>query len=145
MIDLNSQVRVGVASWIFNPSGYVLLGLRHGSHGDGMWAPPGGHIECDETPIMTAVRETAEETGMQLNPENVKEFTFTNDIFPDKHYITIHCITQIEKNINPILMEPNKCEQWMWVHPDDFPKNLFLPILNLLKKTTIKEMACAVK
>ncbi len=32
----------------------------------GKWLQPGGHIEGDETPIETAIRETFEETGVKI-------------------------------------------------------------------------------
>ena len=42
----------------------VLLQLRPFPPG---WELPGGHVEADEEPIETAVRETQEETGYRVN------------------------------------------------------------------------------
>ncbi|MFH1749790.1 MAG: hypothetical protein ABH837_02775, partial [bacterium] len=32
------------------------------------------------------------------------------------------------------VMEPKKCEKWKWFEWNNLPKNLFLPIKNLLKQ-----------
>ena len=132
----NNFVRVGVASWIINQKGDILMGLRRGSHGSGTWAPPGGHMEFGETPIQTAIRETTEETGIILNSESVVVVDFTNDIFitKNKHYITIHCISHINTNITPKVQEPDKCAEWQWFAQNNLPTNLFLSAENFIRK-----------
>jgi 8-oxo-dGTP pyrophosphatase MutT (NUDIX family) len=42
-------------------SGHVLLGEHLNA---GLWLPPGGHVEVDEHPAVTASREAAEELGI---------------------------------------------------------------------------------
>jgi bifunctional NMN adenylyltransferase/nudix hydrolase len=54
-------------------SGHVLLIRRGGNIGNGLWALPGGFIETDETFYAGAVRELAEETGLQTLPSRMKE------------------------------------------------------------------------
>ena len=129
-------VRVGVGCWLFNSTGQVLLGKRKSKHGTGTWAPPGGHLEFGETPQQCASRELFEETGIVI-PENKFRITaVTNDIFTDKHYITVHC--RID-NISalPEIKEPEKCECWKWFDLDKIPSPLFLPAANLLKQKTL--------
>ena len=41
--------RVGIGVLIENENGEVLLGLRRGSHGEGEWSFPGGHLDFGET------------------------------------------------------------------------------------------------
>ena len=50
--------------------GKVLL-HRHGKQG--LWLPPGGHIERDELPHHAAVREIEEETGLRLRLHSEQE------------------------------------------------------------------------
>jgi 8-oxo-dGTP pyrophosphatase MutT (NUDIX family) len=53
--------------------GRVLLLRRRGTGiADGAWAPPGGHVEPGETPRRAAVRELAEETGLELAVERLE-------------------------------------------------------------------------
>lgn len=133
MNSKNKQVQVGVGVWIFNPLGQVLFGYRLSKHGNGTWAPPGGHLEFGETPIQTAIREVCEETGLIIPQNKISEFAYTNDIFPDKHYITIHC--RVDNFIGvPKVIEPDKCDVWKWFDTDKLPEPLFLPVINLLKQ-----------
>lgn len=52
-----------VAGALVIKDGEVLL-LDHAKHG--IWLQPGGHIEEGETPDEAAVRETREETGLEV-------------------------------------------------------------------------------
>jgi 8-oxo-dGTP diphosphatase len=129
----NKIVRVGVGCWIFNPAGQILLGKRKSKHGNGTWAPPGGHLEFGETPQQCATRELFEETGITLPPFSFKIISLTNDIFPDKHYITIHCSANDVTTV-PTIMEPDKCACWRWFDLDKLPEPLFLSARNLLRQ-----------
>jgi len=59
---------VGAAIIIFDEEGKVLILLRPQTvkWAPGKWALPGGHIEEGETPIEAAVRETREETTLNV-------------------------------------------------------------------------------
>jgi len=58
----------------FTATCYVVCGGATALHEHkrlGMWLPPGGHVDRDELPHRTALRETREETG--LDPELVAD------------------------------------------------------------------------
>lgn len=122
--------KVGVAVLIFQ-NGKLLLGKRKNSHGNGCWAPPGGHLEFGETIEDCARREAFEETGLEL--DNLKIVYFTNDIFQEenKHYITIYARGEIKSGLLEV-KEPDKCESWKWFDFDNLPTPLFLSLQNLL-------------
>lgn len=126
------QVRVGVGV-IIKKDGKILLGERKGSHGEGFWSFPGGHLEFGESLFDCATREVEEEVGVKI--KNLKEFEFTNDFFEEenKHYLTIFISADYESG-EVQLLEPEKCNGWEWFDEDNLPENLFLPIQNLLKK-----------
>ena len=59
----------------------ALIG-RHDRRGRLVWSLPKGHVEAGETPEVTAVREIAEETGIQgrvVAPLGVIDFWFVAD------------------------------------------------------------------
>lgn len=108
----------------------VLMGKRHGSHGDGTWAFPGGHLEFGETPETCAARELFEETGLKaLNFRRC--VPWTNDLIDgSKHYVTLFIIVdRFEGEIQ--VKEPEKCEKWEWQYWDQLPEPLFAPIASL--------------
>jgi 8-oxo-dGTP diphosphatase len=51
--------------------GEVMLIRRGIEPGYGLWAQPGGFLEIDETVREAAVRETLEETGLQVEPMEI--------------------------------------------------------------------------
>lgn len=53
---------------VVNQEGKVLLQLRSDTH---VWALPGGAMEIGETIGQAAVRETKEETGLDVEPEDI--------------------------------------------------------------------------
>jgi len=114
----------------------VLLGKRKGSHGDGEWCFPGGHMELNETPNECAKRELNEETGIYLGEKEGIDMGYTNDIFYTykKHYITLYQLFNLDKMLIPELKEPDKCYQWLWCDIDNLPDPLFLSVKNYFNK-----------
>lgn len=111
--------------------GKVLLGKRKGSHGEGSWSFPGGHLEFGESLEECAEREVMEEAGITI--KNIKKFYYTNDIFltEGKHYVT--CFVRADYGDGEVqILEPNKCEKWNWFEWNKLPEPLFIPIQNLL-------------
>ncbi|MCH9621277.1 MAG: RNA pyrophosphohydrolase [Chlamydiia bacterium] len=132
------QVRVGIATLVVN-DGKILLGKRLNSHGEGMWAPPGGHLEYGETPKEGALRELMEETN--LSASDVIMGPWTNDFFPqkEKHYISLFMIvTDFEGEVK--LMEPDKCVEWRWFAFDELPEPLFTSIANLVGEKSLESL-----
>lgn len=124
--------RVGVGVLIFNPKGQLLLGKRKNSHGEGTWAPPGGHLEYGESLEECAIREAKEETGLNLS--SLAFYGLTNDVFAadNKHYISIFMVAYSKTGQDAENMEPDKVEEWRWFDLDSLPSPLFPTLENLL-------------
>jgi 8-oxo-dGTP diphosphatase len=118
--------RVGVGIMIQNEKGEVLLGLRQGSHGEGEWCFPGGHLEFGETLEETAKREVNEETGLDVNKfELISVANEMRYIESDgKHYLNIGIKAKYEGGA-PKVMEPDKCKGWKWFNLNSIPEKLF--------------------
>ena len=138
---MEQVIRVGLGVYIFNTKGDVLLGLRKSTHGVGTWCPPGGHMEFGESNEQTAIREVFEETGIKLDSKDLSFVGLTNDFFQEanKHYITIHMKAE-QYLVEPLVMEPYKCEEWKWFALDSLPENMFLSNQNFFKIYGIKTL-----
>jgi ADP-ribose pyrophosphatase YjhB (NUDIX family) len=60
--------RLVVTTLPVTDTGEVMLIRRGIEPGIGLWAQPGGFLEIDETALDGAIRETAEETGLVVDP-----------------------------------------------------------------------------
>lgn len=122
------KVGVGVAVLRDNQ---VLLGKRIGSHGEGEWAFPGGHLEFGETVEACARRELLKETGIRALA--LETGGWSSDVMTeDKHYITLFAIVRSFEG-EPQLLEPDKCAGWQWFPLNALPEPLFAPIHTFLK------------
>ncbi len=82
------SVVAGVAVLIWRGDEVLLVKRAH-SHGAGTWAPPGGHIEFDETFAECAVREVREEVGIEIGEPRF--LCISRDVFAEagRSYVTI--------------------------------------------------------
>lgn len=121
---------------------HVLLGKRKGSHGAGEWSFPGGHIDligrnASETSSETAVRETREETGLEIVLGD--KITFADEHFPEekKFYVTVYYAAEIDEEKGPSepeVKEPNKCEEWKFFPINNLPSPLFMRVGEVVEK-----------
>ncbi|MFH1405284.1 MAG: NUDIX domain-containing protein [Patescibacteria group bacterium] len=125
MPDDQEFVKVGLGVIIENDQGQILIGKRIGDIAP-YYSIPGGHVEPGETFEQTAVREIAEEVGLELLNPVVIAITNNLQTYQEngKHYISIivHCT---EFNGEPQNNEPHKCEGWSWVDPQELPEPHF--------------------
>ena len=69
--EIIGQRRIMIPSavaWIYDDAGRLLVVQLHGQD---RWGLPGGGIEPDETPEETVVRETMEETGLEIRVDSI--------------------------------------------------------------------------
>ncbi len=112
----------------------VLIGKRKGSHGAGLYAFPGGHLDFTDLSLWSCgEREVLEETGMVVrcfSPDHYREDLFTTFDILDKNgtkvYVTpylvadyLHGGEQIKKGDRELVRPlEDKCESWEWVSLD---------------------------
>jgi 8-oxo-dGTP diphosphatase len=124
------EPRVGVGI-IITRNNQVLLLKRLNVHGSGHWSTPGGHLDFGETPEECAIRETKEESGLDI--VNVAFKAITNDFFiaENKHYITIWMQGDYQSGKAEVAA-PYESSEIGWFDWDKLPQPLFLPFQNLL-------------
>lgn len=104
--------------------GKVLL-LRRFNTGffDGLYSLPAGHLEEHETLVQGVIRESREEIGIEVDPENLKlvHIIHAKDNFDER----ILFFFEIEAWTNePEIMEPDKCDDLSWHDIQNLPENV---------------------
>jgi 8-oxo-dGTP diphosphatase len=117
--------QIGIGVFLINDNDEILLGKRKGSHGEGEYALPGGHLEMDETFEECALRELAEEAGPDIRIKGIDFLCLTNmRRYAPKHYADIGMVAKWESGESRV-MEPHKKEEWRWYSLDNLPRPLF--------------------
>ena len=119
---MENHPKVGIGVMIVR-EGKVLLGKRKGSHGQGEYSFPGGHLEYMESIEGCAERETLEECGIRIR--NVR-FQFLSNVtkYAPKHYVHIGMLADWESG-EPAVLEKDRCESWDWYPLDSLPQPIF--------------------
>ncbi|MDD5606498.1 MAG: NUDIX domain-containing protein [Candidatus Pacebacteria bacterium] len=119
---MGNKPKVGIGVMIIK-NGKVLLGKRKGSHGQGEYAFPGGHLEYKESFKDCAEREVDEECGIKI--KNIR-FQFLANVtkYEPKHYVHIGLLADWQEN-EPKVLEPEKSESWDWYEIDKIPQPIF--------------------
>lgn len=127
---MSGAPRVGVAA-IVTREGEVLLMKRINAHGSSTWSTPGGHLEYGESPEGCAIRETKEETNVDITA--VRFRAMTNDVFEAErlHYITVWMEADYLSG-EAVVNAADEASEVGWFAWDRLPKPLFLPFQNLL-------------
>jgi 8-oxo-dGTP diphosphatase len=117
-----NQPQVGVGVMIIK-DGSVLLGQRKGSHGEGEYAFPGGHLEYMESFEHCAQRETREECGVEI--KNIRfQFVANVQTYAPRHYVHVGLLADW-KSGTPEMLEPEASGAWAWYDLENLPQPLF--------------------
>ncbi len=103
--------------------GKVLLSKRKTAHGMGCYAFAGGHLEYMESFEECALREIAEECGIQVT--NLRFLYLANlKMYAPKQYVHIHMLADWVSG-EPQVLEPERHEAWGWYSLDNLPQPMF--------------------
>ncbi len=99
----------------------LLLGKRINAYKAGMYGLPGGRVSYTELLTDGAIREFAEETGLQA-----KELTYVGVVREKQEgYSFIHFAFVCKTYQGTLEMkEPEKCEKWEWFSFNSLPENI---------------------
>lgn len=135
---LQQRPKVGVGVALLRSSDLrLLVGVRKGSHGSGVIAFPGGHLENGESWAYCAAREVEEETGLRIDESRLSLSGVTNDVMPGGlHYVTIFMMAKLTDDEAARVQntEPHKCEGWEWITLEDmFSRPMFTSLANFIR------------
>lgn len=67
------------------------------------------------------MRETLEETGIKL--DSIILGPYTEEFFEKEnlHYINLTGVAEVDDDVEPVAMEPDKCASWEWFDWNDLP------------------------
>lgn len=108
MVEIGQRLRAACPSCGFvqhrNPAstvsvlvedgGRVLLGKRGGSPGKGTWSLPSGYIDYEEDFLTTAIRETKEETGLDVEVCSVINVV-SSFVSPRFHFLGLYVFARV--------------------------------------------------
>lgn len=106
----------GAQAVVVDELGRVLLQLRLWPAG---WEPPGGHVGAAEDPVRTVIRETLEETGLEIEVERLTGYyRFTG---------LRHSTDAVfrARAVGGRLRRSREAWRLEWVAPDQLPNSLF--------------------
>lgn len=116
-------IGVGVGAFILNDNNELLLQKRAVPVEKGYWCIPGGRLEMFELLEDAVIRETKEETDLDV--EVVKLMGICNHIITNEnaHWVSASYLCKIIRGL-PKIMEPDKAEDMKWFPLDKLPEKL---------------------
>ncbi len=120
---------------VLNEQDKVLLGKRKNAFFAGEYGIPSGHMEPGETFGQSAIREIAEETGVEAKERDLTLFAISNYVVQswDYQYITFDFVLHTPSN-SVTTKEPDKCEGWKWYDMDNLPAPLHYPAQRTIRQ-----------
>lgn len=108
----------------------ILLGLRSSNplladcdlHEEDSWTMPGGSINYNESFEEAGIRETKEETSLDI--KDPKVICVQVDKNEYAHYVSVGMIAK-EFTGNVKVMEPKEIVKWEWFDINNLPSNIF--------------------
>ncbi|MEV0323228.1 bifunctional class I SAM-dependent methyltransferase/NUDIX hydrolase [Streptomyces sp. NPDC050658] len=124
---------IGAGVVVTDEQGRVLLGRSV----RGVWELPGGKPAPGESFEQAAVRELAEETGLEASPDDAQVLAFLLDTAYDIPRLTA-AVRVTAHHGTPTVTEPELFHRWEWHRPSDLPAlpgRLFTPSAHVLETT----------
>ncbi|MGW2181238.1 NUDIX domain-containing protein [Streptomyces sp. NPDC001732] len=106
------------------PDGRVLLIERRWDPYEGHWALPGGHVDIGETSRAAAARELAEETGVHVDPEDLRQIGVWDapGRDPRGRYVTVAYLALVRAGTKAVADDDARAARWWPI--TDLPERL---------------------
>jgi len=118
IVDVNLLLRDG---------GSILLGLRCGGFAAGMYSPPAGHLELGESVRDALSRETREEIGITIAPDDARFVQVMHNAYGiGRMAFFFEARTWSGEIAN---CEPDKCKELRWFPLDRLPEAMMVPYI----------------
>lgn len=118
-------IGVGVGAMIHNEDGQLFLAKRgaEAKNERGLWEFPGGAVEFGEKLDEALKREIREEFGIEIQVGELLDVV--DHILPKEgqHWVSPTFLCTITEGI-PRILEPEKCSDIGWYHPDRMPEGM---------------------
>lgn len=116
-------IGVGVGAFIINENNQLLLQKRAVPAEKDHWCIPGGRLEMFETLENAVIRETKEETDLDI--EVIKMIGVCDHIIKEEsaHWVATSFLCKIKSGV-PKIMEPDKASDLRWFDLDKLPEKL---------------------
>jgi len=107
---------------LFIRENQILLARRFNTgYRDGEYSVPAGHLDGDETVFEAGMREAREETGVIIEPNDMRFSSVMHRIEGDER---VDFFMQVHNWSGEIVnTEPDKCDDLRWVNLDELPDN----------------------
>lgn len=111
----------------------LLLKRQNTGFEDGKWSVVAGRIDGKEEVISAVIREAKEESGIDIEPTNIKVVGIMHRKNIDSEWIDFFLRVDSWKGEIQNL-EPDKCEELKWFCHKDLPENMISYIRRAVEK-----------
>ena len=100
----------------------LLLRRFNTGYADGQYSVPAGHLDGGETIVAAARREGREETGVQIEAEDL---AFSSVVHRKDGDERVDFFVHVRNwHGEPVNTEPEKCDELRWVNINELPDNV---------------------
>ena len=108
----------------------LLLGKRSGEPGKGKWALPSGYLEFEDDFLSAAIRETKEETGLDIEIKSILNIQ-SAFLSPEYHFLSVYLLAE---STGGILCAKDDLEAVAWFsYSEPLPEMAFPPDVDLIQ------------
>ena len=118
-----TRTKLPVVAHVFlQRDGEILLARRHGTgFEDGRYGPVGGHLDGGEPATAAAVRECHEETGVDIDPADLRFLGVVHYASPTGEGVDFFfACSRWTGDPHPVA----DCDELRWYPPDDLPADV---------------------